>query len=208
MPKVATPLKGLFKNMVGDYLRVVAKEGGQAAGREGGQAAGREASQAAVKAADAPLPKAKRSRSTETGLAPNQHYSGGKTGKGKPRYEYVTDDKGRIRGAYGDLKLKPEGQKRGSHNSKPAGKVTGDDAGHLFADRFDGAGGLDNIVAQARELNQGAWKNMEQDWADALNAGKKVEVFTEVHYGGGSRPTGFTVTYEIDGRRVIQTFDQ
>lgn len=161
-----------------------------------------------VKAADAPLPKAKRSRSTETGLAPNQHYSGGKTGKGKPRYEYVTDDKGRIRGAYGDLKLKPEGQKRGSHNSKPAGKVTGDDAGHLFADRFDGAGGLDNLVAQARDLNQGAWNNMEQKWADALNSGKKVEVFTDVHYGSGSRPTGFTVRYEIDGEPFKQTFDQ
>mgnify|MGYP002653728135 CR=1 FL=1 len=81
-------------------------------------------------------------------------------------------------------------------------------AGHLFADQFDGSGGLDNIVSQARDLNQGAWKDMEGSWADAIRSGKKVEVFTEVHYGGGSRPTGFTVTYEIDGRRVIQTFDQ
>jgi len=52
MPKVSAPLKGIFKEMLDDYLKVVAKEGGQAAAKEGGQAAGKEAAQAAVKAAD------------------------------------------------------------------------------------------------------------------------------------------------------------
>ena len=52
MPKVPTAMKGIFADMLGDYLRVVAKEGGQAAGKEAGQAAGREIGQAAVKAAD------------------------------------------------------------------------------------------------------------------------------------------------------------
>ncbi|MGA4508503.1 DNA/RNA non-specific endonuclease [Propionibacteriaceae bacterium G1746] len=138
---------------------------------------------------------------TKGGLEPNQYYKTGKTGAGKPKYEYVTDDKGRIRGAYAEnLKLKPQGQKRGSHNSKSKGKQAGDDAGHLIADQFDGSGGLDNIVSQARDLNQGAWRNMEEGWADALRAGKKVEVFTEVHYvGDAARPSGFTVRTVIDG---------
>ncbi|MGD8214546.1 DNA/RNA non-specific endonuclease [Aestuariimicrobium sp. Y1814] len=138
---------------------------------------------------------------TKGGLAPNQYYRAGKTGPGKPKYEYVTDDKGRIRGAYAEnLQLKPAGQKRGSHNSKSKGKLPGDDAGHLFADQFDGSGGLDNIVSQARDLNQGAWKNMEEGWADALRNGKTVEVFTEVHYvEDAARPSGFTVKTVIDG---------
>lgn len=144
--------------------------------------------------------KAKYNRSTLGGLEPNMYYKAGKNTHGKPRYEYVTDDKGRIKGAYTDnLHLKPEGQKRGSHNSRSRGKQDGDDAGHLFADQFDGSGGLDNIVSQARDLNQGAWKNMEESWADAINDGKTVEVFTEINYGDGARPTGFTVKTVIDG---------
>lgn len=52
MPKVNAAMRGVFKEMLQDYLRVVAKEGGQAAAREGGQAAGREAAQAALRSAD------------------------------------------------------------------------------------------------------------------------------------------------------------
>lgn len=145
--------------------------------------------------------KAKFNSSTLGGLEPNMYYRAGKNVPGKPRYEYVTDSKGRITGAYtDDLKLKPQGQKRGSHNSKSKGKLDGDDAGHLFADQFDGSGGLDNIVSQARDLNQGAWKDMEESWADAIRSGKKVEVFTEVKYGDGARPTGFTVKTVIGGK--------
>ncbi len=85
---------------------------------------------------------APRVRGSETGLGPNAHYSAGKSGPGKPRYEYVTDDQGRIRAAYAqELKLKPEGQPRGWHNSNTPGKLPTDDAGHLFADLFDGSGG-------------------------------------------------------------------
>lgn len=56
MPKVNAAMKGVFKEMLQDYLRTVAKEGGQSAAREGGQAAGREAAQGAVRAADEALP--------------------------------------------------------------------------------------------------------------------------------------------------------
>lgn len=146
----------------------------------------------------------KYSKATETGLNPSTHYRYGKSGVGKPRYEYVTDEKGRIRSAYtDDLKLKPEGQKRGSHNAKTPGKLDGDDAGHLFADQFDGAGGKGNLVSQLSELNQGAWKNMETEWADALRSGKHVEVRIDVGYGDGVRPTDFKVEYAIDGGKTI-----
>lgn len=52
MPKVPTAMQGVFKEMLEDYLKVVAKDGGRAAAREGGQAAGREAAQAALRHAD------------------------------------------------------------------------------------------------------------------------------------------------------------
>ena len=41
---------------------------------------------------------------------------------------------------------------------------------------------------------------MEESWADAIRNGKKVEVFTEVKYGDGARPTGFTVKTVIGGK--------
>lgn len=52
MPKVNAAMKGIFKEMLDDYLRVVAEQGGRQAGRGAGRAAGREAAQAAVSAAD------------------------------------------------------------------------------------------------------------------------------------------------------------
>lgn len=45
-------MRGIFKDMLDDYLRVVAREGGQGAARGAGRSAGREAAQAAVRAAD------------------------------------------------------------------------------------------------------------------------------------------------------------
>lgn len=145
-------------------------------------------------------PRPKISRSTVSRLAPNQHYFLGR-GAGKPRYEYITDSQGRIRAAYAsDLRLKPDGQPRGSYNSKPPGKQLGDDAGHLFGDQFDGSGGLGNIVPQLRSINQGKWAAMEREWVDAIRGGKKVEVLTEIsHTGNSARPSCFVVSYVIDG---------
>ena len=79
----------------------------------------------------------------------------------------------------------------------------------MFADQFDGSGGLDNIVSQARKLNQGAWRDMETDWADALREGKQVEVFIDIDYGtDGARPTDFVVKYVVDGVPHRQKFSQ
>ena len=57
-------------------------------------------------------------------------------------------------------------------------------------------------------MNQGAWKDMEADWADALREGKQVEVFIDIDYGDCARPTGFDVTYLIDGRTRNKYFSQ
>ena len=78
----------------------------------------------------------------------------------------------------------------------------------MFADQFDGSGGLDNIVSQARELNQGAWKDMEEKWADARRDGKQVEALIDIDYGDGARPTGFTVHSVVGGMPRTDHFRQ
>jgi filamentous hemagglutinin len=59
-------------------------------------------------------------------------------------------------------------------------------------------------------LNNGAWKAMEKQLADALKAGKSVSVKVDVGYpaGGGLRPNQFNVTATIieNGIPVIKRF--
>lgn len=131
-------------------------------------------------------------------------------GRSRARYLYTTDSQGRIKTVIADpLILKKSGRARSSYTyQNPTGKTAVDDSGHLIADRFDGAGSRENIVSQLSSTNQGAWKNMEQRWADALNATppKSVKVNIEIQYGTGGRPTGFLVTEWIDGTRSKHRF--
>ncbi|CNL95780.1 DNA/RNA non-specific endonuclease [Yersinia aleksiciae] len=51
-------------------------------------------------------------------------------------------------------------------------------------------------------LNKGAWKQMENTWANALKDGKQVNVKIEPVYSGDSvRPESFNVIYTINGGR-------
>ena len=62
-------------------------------------------------------------------LKPNQEYKAGENG-----YTYKTDANGNISSAHADeLKFKTH-DGRLNHNSNTAGKLPGDDAGHLFAE--------------------------------------------------------------------------
>jgi filamentous hemagglutinin len=57
-------------------------------------------------------------------------------------------------------------------------------------------------------LNQGAWKTMENEWAKALGQGKKVKVIIDTVYNGNSmRPLKFLVEYLIDGQTIRKTFN-
>ena len=63
----------------------------------------------------------------------------------------------------------------------------------MFADRFDGSPELDNLVSQAKEVNLGAYKKLENKWAKAIKDGKKVN-----YQNNSSRPSSFEVKYTID----------
>lgn len=67
-----------------------------------------------------------------------------------------------------------------------------DDGGHLIGARFAGAPGKENLTAQDRNLNRGAYKSMENEWADRID--KEDKVFVQVdgfNANGGERPTNY-----------------
>ena len=95
------------------------------------------------------------------------------------------------------------------------GKLSGDDAGHLFADQFGGSPDLDNLVSQKSDLNRAVkntdnYRSMEREWSKALKSGKKVtDVDIKLTYeNGSSRPSVFDVSYKIDDLKIIRHFTQ
>lgn len=77
-----------------------------------------------------------------------------------------------------------------------------DDGGHYIGARYGGAPGKENLTAQDRNLNRGAYKHMEDEWDNKLSDGEKVYVNVEGFNGtGGQRPTnymGYVIT-ETEG---------
>ena len=126
-------------------------------------------------------------------------------------YKYKTDDKGRVISAEGKLQVKNhEGR-----NDMDARSVIDkgdmrktDDRGHLIADRFNGSGGLENVVAMDSNLNQhGDYKKMENTLADAKQDGANVQLKVEpVYKGDSTRPSEFRVSYSIDGEKTVTVF--
>lgn len=76
------------------------------------------------------------------------------------------------------------------------------EGGHLIASIFKGPGEQINYAAMDGNLNKGAWRRMENKWAEALKKEppQVVEVEINAIYEGASkRPSSFEIFYEIDG---------
>jgi filamentous hemagglutinin len=85
-----------------------------------------------------------------------------------------------------------------------------DDGGHILANMFGGGSEIYNYLPMSKKLNKqgGAWANMEKKWEKALREGKKVDYKIKPIYEGKSqRPDKIYVTYEIDGKRITEFFD-
>ncbi|MEL7164586.1 MAG: DNA/RNA non-specific endonuclease [Pseudomonadota bacterium] len=89
----------------------------------------------------------------------------------------------------------------------------GDHGGHIFAHRFFGDVPDQGIVPQAANLNTGAWKTMENEWADWIAYGRannrqiEIEVNVEIDPPGAVRPDHFYGDYTVyevapDGTRT------
>ncbi|RYG93334.1 hypothetical protein EU803_04340 [Loktanella sp. IMCC34160] len=80
----------------------------------------------------------------------------------------------------------------------------GYDGGHLIGHRFMGDTVDGGIAPQVRNLNRGAWKTMENEWADWLNVyrpppGHRVEIDVDIFVDppGAEVPDGFDVEYKV-----------
>lgn len=73
----------------------------------------------------------------------------------------------------------------------------GDDGGHLGAHRFFGDTPDAGIVPQVANLNRGAWKKMESEWADWVAEGARVDYRIAVDPPGAVRPDSFKVVYVV-----------
>ena len=138
-------------------------------------------------------------------LAPDTDYQVG-------RYTYATDDTGRVQEVTGRLELKTHD--RNGYQQSKAGQeggikdgIAGDEGGHLIAAIFNGPGEQINYHAMDGTLNKSGWKKMENDWAEALEAGQTVDVEIKATFEGDSkRPDAFRVDYAIDGKSYTRTF--
>jgi len=127
---------------------------------------------------------------------------------------YETDELGRVNRVSGELHLSMRDRNtyQQAKSAKEAGIKDGladDDGGHLIASIFDGAGEQINYAPMNSNLNRGAWKKMENGWAEALKAKPPKEVKVDiqpVYEGDGKRPVAFDVFYEIDGVEKFKSF--
>ncbi|MEB2187251.1 DNA/RNA non-specific endonuclease [Xanthomonas campestris pv. campestris] len=121
---------------------------------------------------------------------------------------YRTDSDGRV--DYVEANLSLLSKDRNGYQQCKAGNcgLPDDEGGHLIASIFDGPGERLNLVPMNANLNKGAWKSMENEWADALKNGKSVKVKIEPIYSGSTiRPDSFSVKYSIDdGRPIVMDF--
>ena len=92
----------------------------------------------------------------------------------------------------------------------PAGGVdrrATDDGGHYVAPRFNGPTEAFNHFAQDANFNRGRYRVLEDQWARAMRAGKRVRVRIAPAYEGSSRrPSYLNVWFWIDGKRQSLQF--
>lgn len=122
-------------------------------------------------------------------------------------YTYETDELGRIKSAKGKLRLE-KGKRNNNHQKKVGGteRKDSDHGGHLLATRFGGSGKIDNLVLMNANLNQSAYRKLENIWDKALKNNKEVTVKIIPKYKGNSlRPDEFTIVYQIDDEEIKLT---
>ena len=126
--------------------------------------------------------------------------------------DYTYDEGRNGKHAYGQLGLSDDPHRNPGAQREAGGEERrgDDDGGHLIGARFDGSPDLENIDAQNRNLNRGAYKREENGWADAIKNGDQVYANVETYKrDGAQRPDaymGWTVTEHPDGAREWDAF--
>lgn len=124
-------------------------------------------------------------------------------------YIYEADADGRTRLAFGDLTVAGKQVRSRSSQTQAGGadRRSTDDGGHYIAARFNGPAAAINHFAQDENFNRGAYRVLENDWARAKRAGKKVTVkIVPVYNGASTRPSSLNVWFTVDGKLGSQKF--
>lgn len=137
--------------------------------------------------------------------------------QGQNSMEWQVDDQGRFASGRATLNEDFAGRKtRGSDEVRAQREaasrgVEGDQGGHMFAHRFVKDQGSINLVPQNGDLNNRAWGQMEQEWGDWIQSGRRIDVEIEALPAGMDRPESFRINYDVvdpETGRVVYTKSQ
>jgi hypothetical protein len=124
-------------------------------------------------------------------------------------YTYLIDARGRTRHVSGPVTMNRSQVRSRSAQSSAGGpdRRAGDHGGHYIARQFNGPTEAFNHFAQDANFNRSGYFALENRWARAKQAGKRVEVKIEPVYEGPSqRPSRIDVWFWIDGEESSATF--
>ena len=124
-------------------------------------------------------------------------------------YRFHVDLVERSRQVDGQITLGPVStrSKRAQSQAGGAERRPTDDGGHYIAARFNGPGDRLNHFAQDASFNRGAYRALEDRWAQELRAGKQVIIQIVPEYRGLSqRPANIRVIWYVDGERRWSEF--
>ncbi len=117
-------------------------------------------------------------------------------------YKYHIDVRDRTRRVSGVLTVtdKPVRSRKSQAQAGGSERRKSDDGGHYVAARFNGPTEAFNHFAQDASFNRGRYRLVEDQWARAKRAGKKVTVWIKPHYDRRSvRPSVIDIGFAIDG---------
>jgi DNA/RNA non-specific endonuclease len=122
---------------------------------------------------------------------------------GRNEVTWTLDAAGRPIEANATLREVFTGLKRSSAEVKAQGEVGGaarlatDEGGHIIGHRFVKDQGIGNMFPQNANLNKGAFKKVENELADWVNAGGEVRVKVTLKDAANGRPEKIVVSYEV-----------
>lgn len=119
-------------------------------------------------------------------------------------YEWSFDSNDLFREVDGTLTLSnsPRRSRTAQRQAGGPDRRPNDDGGHYIAPRFNGPMEAFNHFAQNANFNRGRYRLLEDQWAKALRASKRVRVrIVPVYEGSSRRPSYLNVWFWIDGKR-------
>lgn len=115
---------------------------------------------------------------------------------------YTTDGRGRVVITEATLTGSAPGKRNKYAQRTLAGKLDGDDAGHLIARMLGGIGDKLNLVPMSQTLNREEFAALERRWDRAVRRGKTVDLKLKLAFDEDSRrPVWISVYYKIEGEK-------